>query len=32
MNWLDLALIITVVGSTFLGLWIGFVSRAIASY
>ena len=31
MNWLDLALIITVIGATFLGLWIGFVRAAFTA-
>ena len=31
MNWLDLALIIAVIGATFLGLWIGFVRAAFTA-
>ena len=31
MNWLDLALIITVIGGTFFGLWIGFVRAAFTT-
>ena len=31
MNWLDIAIIITVIGVTFLGLWIGFVRAAFTA-
>ena len=31
MSWLDLAIIITVIGGTFFGLWIGFVRAAFTS-
>ena len=31
MNWLDLAIIITVIGGTFFGLWIGFVRAAFTA-